>query len=184
MNQRLFQYIAISAVLLFSSCTKQELETKYSTQEEQIERFVTSQQDRFRVVRNHGSNRIVIQEGLDENRVLLADSLQYSDSVRFYYAGYIFSNGPGALFATNHEQTAASKNFEITDADFEIEEWLYHKGVWIPGLENGFYGVRTGEYGFIVFSAKYGFGNEALNSIPKLSPLIFEYWIEEVKKND
>lgn len=183
MRLRLFRYLPLLVVALLASCSKQELETKYATQEEQIERFVTSQQTRFRVVRNQGSSRIVMNEGLDQNRELLRDSLQYNDSVRFYYAGYIFSNGPGTLFATNHEQTAAAKNFKVTDPNFDIEAWLYQRDQWIPGFERGMYGVRTGEHGYIVFSAKYGFGNESLYSIPKLSALIFEYWIEDVKKN-
>lgn len=181
-SKKTYNLLILLSVFFLSSCTKQELETKIASQEQQIDRFITAQQDRgVRVVRKNGSNRLVLEEGKDANGQLPQDSLQYGDSVRFYYAGYIFSNGPGTLFATNHEATAQAKGFQLTDPSFEIEAWLYQKNQWIPGLDNGFYGVRTGEHGYIVFSAKHGFEDESLYNIPRLSPLIYEYWIEAIK---
>ena len=173
----------LAGLLVWTGCSEQEIENKLTTQEQQIDRYITTQAERYRIVRRNGSNRIILTEGMDEQGTLLPDSLQYGDSVRFYYACYLFSNGPSTLYATNHQATAQAKGFQVTDPDFSIEAWLYKKGVWISGVDNGFYGVRTGEHGYIIFSAKYGFGDEPMYNIPKLSPLLYEYWIEEVKPN-
>jgi FKBP-type peptidyl-prolyl cis-trans isomerase len=51
------------------------------------------------------------------------------------------------------------------------------------GLANGLAGVKAGEKCDIVFSAKYGFGNTVVYNVPKLTPLIFEVWVEGIVKN-
>ena len=53
----------------------------------------------------------------------------------------------------------------------------------VSGLVNGLVGAKKGEKCDIVFSAKYGFNNTVVYNVPKLSPLIFEVWIEDIVKN-
>lgn len=169
--------IVLGIFLLSSACTRQDEEATMIAQEEQIDQFISRQTDK-QVFRRNGSNRIVLEPGEAS-----ADSLEFGDSLRFFYAGYIFSNGPGSLFATNHAETAAGNGFSLTDASYEPVSVRFRSGELIPGLENGLFGVRSGEHAYIVFSAKYGFGKETVYNIPKLSPLIYEVWIQQVKKS-
>ena len=36
---------------------------------------------------------------------------------------------------------------------------------------------------YLGVSAKYGYDNDVVYNVPKMSPLIFEVWIEDVVKN-
>ena len=165
---------AIISILFFlSACTKEDRNNTIVNQEERIDRYITSLGD-IKVVRNGGSNRIVYTEGHG------ADSLAIGDSVSFYYAGYVFSNGKGALFATNNPQIAQEKNFPLSG---EIENRILSEGNMISGLANGLAGAKEGEKCDIVFSAEYGFGNTVVYNVPKLTPLIFEVWVEGIVKN-
>lgn len=169
--KRVFTILAIMFLAL--SCTKEDRNNTIVNQEESIDRYISSL-DGVRVVRNGGSNRIVYTEGTG------ADSLAVGDSVKFYYAGYVFSNGKGSLFATNNPQIAQEKDFPLSG---DIEERILDGGNFISGLTNGLAGVRAGEKCDIVFSAKYGFGNTVVYNVPKLTPLIFEVWVEGIVKN-
>ena len=171
MMKRVFTILAIMFLAL--SCTKEDRNNTIVNQEESIDRYISSL-DGVRVVRNGGSNRIVYTEGTG------ADSLAVGDSVKFYYAGYVFSNGKGSLFATNNPQIAQEKDFPLSG---DLEERILNGGNFISGLENGLAGVKAGEKCDIVFSAKYGFGNTVVYNVPKLTPLIFEVWVEGIVKN-
>lgn len=160
-------------IFLFS-CTKQDRENTVIDQEKRIDTYISSLTD-VRVVRRDGSNRIVVKEGPSG-----ADTLAAGDSVRFYYAGYVFSGGKGDLFVTNNAEVAQENNF-VTDGAAEKKK--VDKKDLIPGLYSGMIGAREGETCHIVFSAKYGFDNTVVYNIPKLTPLFFEIWIEEVIKN-
>lgn len=169
--KRVFTILAIMFLAL--SCTKEDRNNTIVNQEESIDRYISSL-DGVRVVRNGGSNRIVYTEGTG------ADSLAVGDSVKFYYAGYVFSNGKGSLFATNNPQIAQEKDFPLSG---DLEERILNGGNFISGLANGLAGVKAGEKCDIVFSAKYGFGNTVVYNVPKLTPLIFEVWVEGIVKN-
>lgn len=171
MMKRVFTILAIMFLAL--SCTKEDRNNTIVNQEESIDRYISSL-DGVRVVRNGGSNRIVYTEGTG------ADSLAVGDSVKFYYAGYVFSNGKGSLFATNNPQIAQEKDFPLSG---DLEERILNGGNFISGLANGLAGVKAGEKCDIVFSAKYGFGNTVVYNVPKLTPLIFEVWVEGIVKN-
>lgn len=165
---------AVLAIMFFAlSCTKEDRNNTIVNQEESIDRYISSLDD-VRVVRNGGSNRIVYTEGMG------TDSLAIGDSVKFYYAGYVFSNGKGTLFATNNPQIAQEKDFPLSG---DIEERILNEGSLISGLANGLIGAKAGEKCDIVFSAKYGFGNTVVYNVPKLTPLIFEVWVEGIVKN-
>ena len=169
--KRVFTILAIMFLAL--SCTKEDRNNTIVNQEESIDRYISSL-DGVRVIRNGGSNRIVYTEGTG------ADSLAVGDSVKFYYAGYVFSHGKGSLFATNNPQIAQEKDFPLSG---DLEERILNGGNFISGLANGLAGVKAGEKCDIVFSAKYGFGNTVVYNVPKLTPLIFEVWVEGIVKN-
>ena len=76
-----------------TSCIKEQLETTYNKQEEQIDQYITKSMistddsgatDTLRVVRKSGSNRLVLKEGTGEE-------LTKDGYISFYYAGYTFN---------------------------------------------------------------------------------------------
>ena len=64
-----------------------------------------------------------------------------------------------------------------------IRKCILSNGSLLEGLAQGLVGAKAGERCDIVFSAKYGFNNTVVYNVPKLSPLIFEVWVEEIVKN-
>lgn len=163
----------ICALMLLLSCAKEDRKLQLVNQEAAIDKYISSLED-VRVARNGGSNRVVFKEGRG------ADSLALGDSVKFYYAGYVFSNGKGALFATNDTVVARNKGFELSGG---MEERLLSDKEMVRGLAYGLVGAREGEKCEVVFSAKYGYDNDMVYNVPKMSPLIFEVWIEGIVKN-
>lgn len=145
------------------SCEKQDRENTYLSQEKNIDSYITAMGNTYRVVRNNGSNRVVIKEGG------ALDSLERGDSLYFYYSGYVFAGGKGERFATNLED--------------EPKKIKYGADGLISGLHNGLAGVREGENCYIIFSAKYGFGNKIVFNLPKLTPLFYEITVEKLVKN-
>ena len=100
-----FRYIlAILASLCIISCTKQDRENTIINQESAIDSYISSLSD-VSVVRSNGSNRVVLTPGADGTEVAAGDSLYIR------YAGYIFSRGKGALFATNDPEVAKTASF-------------------------------------------------------------------------
>ena len=165
--------IAIFALLAMASCTKEERNNTIINQEESIDRYISSLKD-VRIARNGGSNRIVYTEGTG------TQILEPGDSVKFYYAGYTFASGKGALFATNIPEIAQEKGFPLAGG---IHKCVIGEGNLVSGLDNGLIGAKAGEKCHVVFSAKYGYNNTVVYNVPKLTPLIFEVWIEEIIKN-
>ena len=158
--------------MLFS-CTKEDRNNQLVTQEAAIDKYISSLKN-VRIARNSGSNRIVFTEGKG------LDSLAVGDSVKFYYAGYIFSNGKGSLFATNDTTVAQKNGFELSGG---IERRVLSSKDLVRGLANGLVGAREGEKCEVVFSAKYGYDNDVVYNVPRMSPLIFEVWVEGIVKN-
>lgn len=178
----IFRYIVLAGALLcmLQACKKQSLETTYSSQEERIDSFIeslASQEPAPRIVHNAGSNRIVLTEGTGEE-------LAAGGAVSFYYAGYIFSGSePTAsnLFATNREETATESGWTLTSPDYGIlTVTLDGNAGLVEGLMNGLAGVKGGEICYIVFSGKYGFGDEENGTIPANSALIYQIWVESL----
>ncbi len=155
------------------SCTKQDRENTIINQEASIDKYISSLQN-VTVVRNGGSNRVIIEQGNEGSEAALGDS------ILIRYAGYIFStSGKGKLFATNDSTTAAKNDFpqQISPFGLQLGETDLVKGLTL-GLE----GVKEGEYCYIIFSSKYGFYNTVVDNIPKLSPLFYEVWVDKVIK--
>ncbi|MCI1778602.1 MAG: FKBP-type peptidyl-prolyl cis-trans isomerase [Bacteroidales bacterium] len=170
-------FFPVAIVLLFAaSCAKQDRENTMISQESSIDSYISSSLSNYQTVRKGGSNRIIIEEGASSPGVLGT-----GDSLYFYYAGYVFSRGKGALFTTNYPKLAKEKGF---NTDTTVMKIRYGADDLISGLKNGLDGVREKEHSYIIFSAKYGYGNSAVYNIDKLSPLFFEVWIEKIIKNE
>lgn len=175
--------LAISAIsIMATSCIKEQLETTYNKQEEQIDQYINRSMvvtddsgatDTLRVVRNSGSNRLVLIEGTGEE-------LAEDGYVSFYYAGYSFTgNGISAsnLFSTNRMETANEAGWNADESEYQLYEINFADSDLIPGLKKGLAGVKAGEECEILFSAKYGFGNKALGIIPAKTALLYKIWV-------
>ena len=168
-----FRYIlAILASLCIISCTKQDRENTIINQESAIDSYISSLSD-VSVVRSNGSNRVVLTPGADGTEAAAGDSLYIR------YAGYIFSRGKGALFATNDPEVAKTASFPQQESPLKIK---LGETALVSGLASGLNGVKEGEHCYIIFSAKYGFNNIVVYNISKLSPLFFELWVDKVIK--
>ena len=159
--------LAVSAI----SCTKSKLETTYNNQESQIDSYISGKTD-CRVVRNGGANRVVLTEG--EGEELSPDGF-----VSFYYAGYTFTGSFNAsnLFTTNHRQTAEQSKWDLTDPEYEIYETNLSDAKLLQGIKDGLVGVKAGEECEILFTGKFGFGNENFGTIPAKSALLYKIWV-------
>ena len=164
-------YIVL-AILAICSCTKQDRENTIISQEAAIDSYISSV-EAVEVVRNQGSNRVVIEAGKAGTEVALGDSLHIR------YAGYIFSRGKGTLFVTNDPQVGETAKFPLQHSPFKLELGSTEM---VSGLVHGLEGVKEGEHCYIIFSAKYGFNNTVVYNIPKLSPLFFEVWVDKTIK--
>lgn len=193
--------LIIIACMAAGSCVKDKLEETYSKQETQIDAYITKNmvvkrdsiqitvtpnaedpakndttrvkvewEDTLDVVYNKGAARLVKTEGT-------GPELKTNGAVSFYYAGYVFNSSPSTLFATNHQETAAGAGFVLTDEDYAIFEADMTSTRMIEGLKNGLVGVRSGEECEIIFSGKYGFGDEIFGTIPVNSALLYKIWV-------
>lgn len=142
------------------------------------EKIDSSWTDTLNVVRNGGAYRLVLKEGED-------DALEKDGFVSFYYAGYTFNGNvsQSGLFVTNHQATAEQSNWNLTDADYTLYETNLGDAKFVQGLKDGLVGVRAGEECEIVFSGKYGFGDENFGIIPANSALLYKIWVVGVANN-
>ena len=136
------------------------------------EKIDTSWTDTLNVVRSGGANRLVLKEGEGEE-------LEKDGFVSFYYAGYKFNGSfsSGNLFVTNHQATAEQSGWNLTDADYQIYEINLADAKLVQGLKDGLLGVKAGEECEILFSGKYGFGDEKFGIIPANSALLYKIWV-------
>ncbi len=186
MNRNLKHIITgILLVIVSASCMKEKLEMTYTNQESKIDQYINSNKytdssktDSLRVVYNGGSTRLVLTEGTGEE-------LAAGGTAAIYYAGYVFngSKSNANLFITNHEDTAKNAGWQLTDEDFDIYKFNMAEARFIEGLKNGLMGVRGGEHCQILFSGKYGFGNEEFGIIPANSALLYEIWVEAISND-
>ena len=193
---RIYSKILFAVIIGFCtvSCVKEKLETTYKKQETQIDSYLsknntarrdstiiapdgstrdTTWTDTLSIIYNNGSARLVKTKG--EGPKLSKDG-----AVSFYYAGYIFkgsSVSASNLFATNHQETAESANFILTDPDYSLYEVNIKDAEMLEGLKNGLIGVQAGETCEILFTAKYGYGNRTFGIIPANSALLYKIWV-------
>ncbi len=171
----------LAVTVSFSSCIKEKLEETYNKQEEQIDKYITSALEKnegYSVTYNEGSARMTTLAGE-------GPKLTQEGSVSFYYAGYRFSGSISAsnLFVTNHQQTAETSKWDLTDPDYSLMEINMKDSGLIEGVRNGLVGVQAGEECEILFSAKYGFGNDRFGIIPARSALAFKIWVVGVSND-
>ena len=185
MNRFISYIAAFAALMLGTSCVKEKLEQTYTNQESKIDSYIESKRytntektESLRVVYNGGSTRLVKTEGVGEE-------LKAHGTLAIYYAGYVFTNGKNAnsLFITNHEETAKSAGWNLTDEKFELLQLNMGETELVEGLRQGLMGVKSGENCEILFSGKYGFGNTIIGIIPANSALLYELWVEAVSND-
>lgn len=171
----IFRSLLLSLFLF--ACTKEDRELQIAQQIKEIDLFtkpfVTNGK---RLIINSGSNRVVIDEGV-------GDTLALGDSVFFDFGGYIFQSRVGTLFETNIQSIAETFGINIYNRGFDYGKGIVGKGLFVNGLDKGLMGTKKGEHSFIVFPADMGFGNKDVGLVPRMTPLIYEVWIKEIKKN-
>ncbi|MBR5567764.1 MAG: FKBP-type peptidyl-prolyl cis-trans isomerase [Bacteroidales bacterium] len=197
-------FASLLICLAAASCVKEKLETIYNKQETQIDSYLSKNQtakrdstrmdinpetgdttytkvtwtDTLDIFYNKGAVRLVTKEGAGER-------LNSKGAVSFYYAGYVFTGSisSSGLFATNHQATAESSNFTLTDPDYNLYETNLSQGDLIDGLKYGVEGVQAGEECSIIFSGKYGFGKDNFGIIPANSALLYKIWVVGVSND-
>ena len=192
MNRTIKRILIIAISLSAASCVKEKLATTYNNQETKIDQYISSNMyvtsvengqsktDTLRVVYNGGSNRLVMKEGN-------GDALNHTGIATIYYAGYIFSGSKSSsnLFITNHEETAKSAGWELSDSEdmYKVYRLNMADTDLITGLKNGLIGVKSGEHCQILFSGKYAFGKKPIGIIPANSAILYEIWVEAVSND-
>jgi len=178
-RKSLVSVLSVVLVLTFS-CTKEEIKSQYSRQEQNIETFVNSTLssiDTSYVVRNRGVDRLVIVPGA-------GDSLERSGTVSFYYAGYVLSSSSissSTLFSTNRRDVALAADWTVSDSTaFDIRTLNLAESDLVDGLKYGLEGVKGGQECYILFSGKYGFGKKSLGTIPANAALAYHVWVESI----
>ncbi len=168
----IIRIFASAMILAMTSCMGSKLEQTYNNQESKIDSYISGKGEEYRSVRNGGANRLVLKEGEGEE-------LERDGFVSFYYAGYTFSGSfnPSNLFTTNRQETAEELNWDLTDAEYQIYETDMTDARLIPGIKDGLLGVKAGEECEILFSGKYGFGNEHFGIIPANSAQLWKIWV-------
>ena len=132
----IYLLLAASILNMAAGCTKQDRENTIISQEERIDDYISSLAD-VEVVHNNGSNRVVVSPGS-------STVAETGDSIYMRFAAYIFSNGPGTLFATNDTSIVDNNDFSETESLYgEIRLGTTDL---VPGLEYGLEGVAEGEH--------------------------------------
>ncbi len=175
--------VATLLAMTVASCSKQQLQTTYDSQDKRIDSFIQSQLSSSKALRtypNGGSNRLVIVEGEGD------DSLSTSGTVSFHYAAYIFSGSISSsnLFATNHEQTIADNGWtNMSGLDTSPMTLKLDTADIVEGLRMGLFGVKKGQECYIIFSGRYGFGSKPIGTVPANSALLYHIWVESIDNN-
>ena len=178
-NKILAGLLVICAASLFlSSCTKQKLELTYSTQESNIDKYITAILDTAKngsVAYRGGSSRVTTVQGEGEE-------LKENGSLSFYYAGYTFKSGfsKDNLFCTNNADIAAESKWSLEGQEFELLTVNLAVSGFFEGPRRGLGGVKAGEECQILFSGKYGFGKKPFGIIPANSALLYRIWVKSV----
>ncbi len=173
MFRRIYLLILLFAIV---SCTKEELLKQMTEQEKLIEKYASTLQSE-EVVVNDGVWRVVLEEGSGSY------SAKAGDSVIFNYSAFIFSSGKGKIFDTSIKSVAKEAGLGMDQIFLKPRGKVVGIGELLPGLDRGLVGVKKGEKCYLLFSSRHGFGNKQIGMVPKMSPLIYEVWITDVKQN-
>ncbi len=158
------------------SCTKEDRKFLVVQQESAIDSYIKTLTN-SEVVYCNGVVRAVLDRGTTK------DTAAVGDSVYFYYAGYIFSNGKGQLFHTNSDSVAQANNWPMEAQGATLRTASLGSGELLKGLDYGMEGMGLNEHSYIIFNADYGYGNQRVGQVPALSALLFEVWLKQIRKN-
>jgi len=166
---------------VLSSCTKDEAETAYESQEKKISAYVENIMKNdttgIKVSYNNGSTILSLTSGSGEG-------ITKSSSIKFDYVAYTFNGiiSNANIVATSDLATAKKAGLDISDPTIYAPVSTSIKDAnFIQGLEDGLMGAKAGEQRLILFSGKYGYGKKKLGTISANSALAYQVLIEEVK---
>ena len=173
---------------IFPACNKEAVQMTYDKQETNIAKFVEAQlkaDETARVIYKDGVVRVVLHDTL-RREGLLADTLRTGGTVSFYYAGYTLTGAnlnSSNLFATNHQRTANSAGWRLSDTTaFKIQTLTLDNKL-LEGLQRGLEGVRNQDECYILFSGKYAFGSRRQGTIPARSALVYHIWVNSISND-
>ena len=171
--------LLLTALIALGACGKDKEADYITSQEKTIDSYWATRDDNvYEKTIVEDIYRIVLEQG-DKTK-----AIEKGDIVSFYYKGAILS-GKGLELANIFDTNIAdiAKQLGLSSAsELEICENVVGKGYFISGLEKGLLQMHKGETAEIIFTSSYGYGDKAMNIIPKYSPIIFEVKIEDVKK--
>lgn len=182
-------------ILAISGCTSQSLEESYSKMEDTISSYIESNfsdETRYAIHRYGGSSRITVipqpeepetPENAPATGASATDTLKQNGKVTFDYAGFILGNSfpPTDMFTASTKELADEGGLWGDETTFTPVTVRLSDGNLLEGLRKGLLGVSEGEECYIIFSAKYGFGNMTVNAIPKMSSLIYHIWVLDIE---
>jgi len=134
------------------------------------------------VTNTEGVYRLTLHDTLD--RQGRRDSLLWDGKVTLRYACYVLASATlssSNLVATNVKSIATSAGWTLTDTTQFQSTTLTLDKTLLEGLRLGLYGVQPGDEGVILFNGKFGFGNHIQGTIPALSALAYQIWIESIE---
>lgn len=174
MKKRLiFGLLAVLA--LFAASCNSQLELTYASQDESIDKYISKEMEEDSTLTasyNRGSVRLTTVAGEGEE-------LKEGGLVNIRYSAYVFTGSSiesSKAFVSTFPETATSSNTDITTIDLRDNDL-------ISGLKNGLVGVKAGEDCYIIFSAKYGFQDKAIGTIPANSALAFRVKVYAIENN-
>jgi FKBP-type peptidyl-prolyl cis-trans isomerase len=164
--------VIIAAAFFVAACQSEMEREQVAAQELAIENYVTQCMAdtslHATLERNNGSYRLIFAAGTEP-------AAEAGDRVAFEYIGYIFSRGSKVPFDTNRDTLGFRPQYNGGSGTVGAGQFL-------PGLDDGLRGMKTGEKAEILFSSTYGYGNTSVGLVPPLSALLFEVEMKEVIK--
>jgi FKBP-type peptidyl-prolyl cis-trans isomerase len=162
------------------SCSKEEENSVYDSQETRISTFVDNQLESdptYSVVYSEKATKLIVKEGD-------GDQLSSSGTISFFYAGYAFTGttiNSDNLFATNDKETSDGIGWNLSDSTaFNVLTINLSDSNLIEGLRSALPGVKSGEECYILFSGKYGYGKRKIGTIPAKCALAYHIWVESI----
>ena len=160
MRRTLFLLLTLLTGALLASC-ETEVREAIVNQEKYIDDYIQKNFEDFEVIRNQGVNSIILVDTL-----LGAPAIEKGDSTFLFLAGHIFEQKGPTI-----QSVRDSGMFRIGTGDL------------IPGLDRGLVGAHLGERRLIIFTSKYGYGENAVGLVDENTALLFEVLVAAIKKD-
>lgn len=168
-----------SAVLV--SCEKSALEITWSTQAENIDKYIQGMIDKnpdYPVFYNDGVVRLTLSPGEGA-------ALEKGGTASIWYAGYTMSGSSFSEtnpFATNIYAVALNAKWTVgEESDYTLIDVSPSDKDLMEGLRLGLEGVRPGEDCYILFPGKKAYGKRQVGTIPANSALVYHIQVEDVR---